>query len=131
MSEKIKLQHLQRKAVLYVRQSPGYQVLNNLESQRLQYAMEHRLRELGWQDVEVVDEDLGRSASGSQSRSGFERMVASVCMGHVGAVCAREALRFARNSRDWQQLVEVCRVPDAAALVLGAVAMAAKTGDYW
>ena len=112
MSDKIKLQHLQRKAILYVRQSSGYQVLNNLESQRLQYAMEHRLRELGWQDIEIVDEDLGRSASGSHTRSGFERMVASVCMGHVGAVCAREASRFARNSRDWQQLVEVCRVVD-------------------
>jgi len=112
MTDKIKPQHLQRKAILYVRQSSSYQVINNLESQRLQYAMQDRLRELGWQDIEVIDEDLGRSASGTHTRSGFERMVAAVCLGHVGAVCAREASRFARNSRDWQQLVEVCRVVD-------------------
>jgi DNA invertase Pin-like site-specific DNA recombinase len=112
MSDKIKPQHLQRKAILYVRQSSGYQVVNNLESQRLQYAMQDRLRELGWQEIDVIDDDLGRSASEGHTRSGFERMVAAVCMGHVGAVCAREASRFARNSRDWQQLVEVCRVVD-------------------
>lgn len=112
MSDKIKAQHLARKAILYVRQSTGYQVVNNLESQKLQYAMEQRLRQYGWQEIEIVDEDLGRSASGSGTRTGFERMVAQVCLGNVGAVCAREASRFARNSRDWQQLVEVCRVVD-------------------
>jgi DNA invertase Pin-like site-specific DNA recombinase len=112
MSEKIKSQHLARKAILYVRQSSAQQVLNNLESQNLQYAMQERLRSLGWQDIEIIDEDLGRSASGNATRTGFERMVAQVCLGHVGAVCAREASRFARNSRDWQQLVEVCRIVD-------------------
>jgi len=113
MSEKIKPQHLARKAILYVRQSSAYQVLNNLESQRLQYAMADRLRALGFTDIEVVDEDLGRSAAGSVTRTGFERMVAQVCLGQVGAVCAREVSRFARNSREWQQLVEMCRVVDA------------------
>jgi DNA invertase Pin-like site-specific DNA recombinase len=112
MSEKIKPQHLARKAILYVRQSTAYQVENNLESQKLQYAMEAHLRALGWNQVEIVDEDLGRSASGTVARSGFERMVAQVCLGEVGAVCARELSRFARNSRDWQQLVEVCRIVD-------------------
>jgi DNA invertase Pin-like site-specific DNA recombinase len=112
MSEKIKPQHLSRKAVLYVRQSSAYQVMNNLESQKLQYAMEAHLRSLGWNDVEVIDEDLGRSAGGSVIRTGFERMVAQVCLGEVGAVCAREVSRFARNSREWQQLVEVCRIVD-------------------
>jgi DNA invertase Pin-like site-specific DNA recombinase len=112
MSEKIKPQHLARKAILYVRQSSQYQVLNNLESQKLQYGMEGRLRLLGWNDVEIVDEDLGRSAGGSITRSGFERMVAQLCLGEVGAACAREVSRFARNSRDWQQLVEVCRIVD-------------------
>jgi DNA invertase Pin-like site-specific DNA recombinase len=112
MSEKIKPQHRARKAILYVRQSTAYQVENNLESQKLQYAMEAHLRALGWNQVEIVDEDLGRSASGTVARSGFERMVAQVCLGEVGAVCARELSRFARNSRDWQQLVEVCRIVD-------------------
>jgi DNA invertase Pin-like site-specific DNA recombinase len=112
MSEKVRPQHLERKAILYVRQSSPYQVLHNLESQKLQYAMEERLRHLGWRAIEVVDEDLGRSAAGLVTRSGFERMVAEVCLGKVGAVAAREVSRFARNSREWQQLVEVCRVVD-------------------
>lgn len=112
MSDKIKPQHLTRKAILYVRQSTAYQVENNLESQKLQYAMEVHLRALGWNCIEIVDEDLGRSAGGTVTRTGFERMVAQVCLGEVGAVCARELSRFARNSRDWQQLVEVCRIVD-------------------
>ena len=112
MSDKIRPQHVARKAMLYVRQSSAYQVTHNVESQKLQYGMEDRLRQLGWHEIEVVDEDLGRSASGTVMRSGFERMVAEVCLGKVGAVAAREVSRFARNSREWQQLVEVCRVVD-------------------
>ena len=112
MSEKLKPQHLSRKAMLYVRQSSAYQVSHNLESQKLQYAMRERLTQLGRREIEVVDEDLGRSAAGLVARSGFERMVAEVCLGNVGAVAAREVSRFARNSREWQQLVEVCRVVD-------------------
>lgn len=112
MSEKIHPHHLQRKAILYVRQSSPYQVLHNLESQKLQYAMQEHLRRLGWQEIEIIDEDLGRSAAGTTTRAGFERMVAQVCLGQVGAVAAREVSRFARNSREWQQLVEVCRVVD-------------------
>ena len=112
MSEKIQRQHLVRKAVLYVRQSSAYQVSHNVESQALQYAMQGRLQQLGWREIEVVDDDLGPSAAGTVTRSGFERMVAEVCLGKVGAVAAREVSRFARNNRDWQQLVEVCRVVD-------------------
>lgn len=112
MSDKIGPQHRSRKAILYVRQSSAYQVQYNEESRRLQYAMEARLRELGWSEIEVIDDDLGRSAAGTTARAGFERMVAEVCLGHVGAVAAREVSRFARNSRDWQKLVEVCRVVD-------------------
>src|SRR5438552_1170342 len=92
--------------------SPPYQVIHNLESQKLQYAMEARLGQLGWREIEVVDDDLGRSPAGVVTRAGFERMVAEVCLGKVGAVAAREVSRFARNSREWQQLVEVCRVVD-------------------
>ena len=112
MSDKIKSHHLERKAILYVRQSSSYQVANNLESQKLQYAMQERLRHLGWHDIDIVDDDLGRSAAGTVTRAGFERMVAEVCLGQVGAVAAREVSRFARNSREWQRLVEVCRVVD-------------------
>jgi DNA invertase Pin-like site-specific DNA recombinase len=112
MSDKIKPHHIERKAILYVRQSSTFQVQNNLESQKLQYAMRDRLCNLGWCDIEVIDEDLGRSASGTVTRVGFERMVAEVCLGQVGAVAAREVSRFARNSREWQKLVEVCRVVD-------------------
>lgn len=112
MSDKIKALHLERKAILYVRQSSIHQVLHHQESQTLQYAMQDHLRQLGWREIDVIDEDLGRSAAGTVTRSGFERMVAEVCLGRVGAVAAREVSRFARNSREWQQWVEVCRVVD-------------------
>src|SRR5947209_7098788 len=112
MSDKIKPHHLARKAILYVRQSSIHQVLHNRESQALQYAMRDRLVALGWSEVDTVDDDLGRSAAGGVTRVGFERMVAEVCLGKVGAVAAREVSRFARNSRDWQQLIEMCRVVD-------------------
>ncbi|HYM52335.1 MAG TPA: recombinase family protein, partial [Candidatus Dormibacteraeota bacterium] len=112
IAEKIGPRHLDRKAVLYVRQSSAHQVQHNRESQALQYAMRERLTQLGWSQVEIIDDDLGRSAAGGVVRAGFERMVAEVCLGKVGAVAAREVSRFARNSRDWQQLVEMCRVVD-------------------
>jgi DNA invertase Pin-like site-specific DNA recombinase len=121
MSDKIRPQHVARKAILYVRQSSTYQVNHNLESQRLQYAMEDRLHHLGWREVDVIDEDLGRSAAGTVMRAGFERMVAEVCLGNVGGVAAREVSRFARNSREWQHLVEVCRVVDTVLIDLEAV----------
>src|SRR5215813_1001466 len=121
MSDKIKPHHLERKAILYVRQSSTYQVSNNLESQKLQYAMQERLRHLGWRDIDVVDDDLGRSAEGTVACAGFERMVAEVCLGHVGGVAAREVSRFARNSREWQHLVEMCRVVDTVLIDLEAV----------
>src|SRR6202162_3971869 len=108
--DKIKPHHLERKALLYVRQSSAHQVCHNRESSALQYAMRDRRPALGWSAVEVIDDDLGRSAAGGVQRAGFERMVAAVCLGKVGAVCAREVSRFACNSRDWQQLIEMCRV---------------------
>ncbi len=82
------------------------------ESRTLQHAMRDRLAQVGWSEIEVIDEDLGRSAAGGTTRAGFEPMVAEVCLGKFGAVAAREVSRFARNSRDWQQLVEMCRVVD-------------------
>lgn len=110
MNEKIKEEHLQRTAILYVRQSSTFQVMNNHESRRLQYAMKKRLQEYGWESIEVIDDDLGITASGKAERSGFERMLTAVFMGTVGALAALELSRFARNSRDWQQLIEVCKM---------------------
>lgn len=129
MSDKIRAQHLARKAILYVRQSSAHQVSHNLESQKLQYAMQERLRELGWHEIEVVDEDLGRSAAGTVTRAGFERMVAEVCLGNVGAVAAREVSRFARNNREWQRLVEVCRVVDTVLIDQDAVYAPRQSND--
>ena len=77
-SDKIRPHHLARKAILYVRQSSAHQVLHNRESSALQYAMRDRLITLGWSQIETVDDDLGRSAAGSITRVGFERMVAEV-----------------------------------------------------
>src|ERR1017187_7212308 len=112
ISDKVRPHHLDRKAILYVRQSSAHQVLHNRESSALQYAMRDRLTALGWSESDVIDDDLGRSAAGGVARAGFDRMVADVCLGKVGAVAAREVSRFARNSRDWQQLIEMCRVVD-------------------
>jgi len=129
MSDKIQPHHLERKAILYVRQSSAHQVLHNRESRALQYAMRGRLDQLGWSKIETVDEDLGRSAAGSVERAGFERMVAEVCLGKVGAVAAREVSRFARNSRDWQQLIEMCRVVDTVLIDQEAVYAPRQSND--
>src|SRR5580704_2294723 len=99
ISDKVHPHHLARKALLYVRQSSAHQVLHNRESSVLQYTMRDRLTALGWSVIEVIDDDLGRSAAGGVQRAGFERMVAEVCFGKVGAVCVREVLRFARKAR--------------------------------
>ena len=84
MSDKIQRRHLERKAILYVRQSSVHQVLHNRESAALQYAMRDRLGQLGFARIDTIDDDLGRSASGSAERAGFDRMVAEVCLGKVG-----------------------------------------------
>lgn len=80
MTDKIRPHHLPRKAILYVRHSSPYQMIHNLESQKLRYAMEAPLHQLGWHEIELVDEDLGRSPSGLVTRAGFERMIAEVCL---------------------------------------------------
>lgn len=108
MNDKITPAHLGLPAFVYVRQSTQFQVQHNLESQRRQYALAERAKELGWRDVEVIDEDLGCSGSGSVARKGFERLVAAVSLGKVGGVLSLEASRLARNNRDWHQLVDLC-----------------------
>ena len=107
--ERITPAHLARRALIYVRQSTLEQVANNLESQRRQYALAERAVELGWQraNVEIIDDDLGVSAGGV-ARPGFERLLAAICGGLVGAVVSIEASRLARNGRDWHTLLDFC-----------------------
>ncbi|ABM35738.1 recombinase family protein [Polaromonas naphthalenivorans] len=104
---------LRRKAVVYVRQSTQSQVQTNLESQRRQYDLVAQARRLGFAQVEVIDDDLGRSASGMVDRPGFERLVAWLCAGEVGAVLCFDASRLARNGRDWHHLLELCGLVEA------------------
>ena len=108
---KITPEHLAREAVVYVRQSTAVQVVHNLESQRRQYGLADRARQLGWANVEVIDDDLGRSGAGAR-RPGFERLLAAICEGRVGAVLSLEASRLARNGRDWHTLLEFCGLVD-------------------
>jgi DNA invertase Pin-like site-specific DNA recombinase len=104
---------LKRKAVVYVRQSTQTQVQTNLESQRRQYDLVEVARRHGFVEIEVIDDDLGRSASGSVDRPGFERLVASVCAGDIGAVLCFDASRLSRNGRDWHHLLELCGLVQA------------------
>ena len=104
---------LKRTAVVYVRQSTQSQVMTNLESRRRQYDLVDVARQRGFVDVEVIDDDLGRSASGTVARPGFERLVAWLCAGKVGAVLCFDASRLARNGRDWHHLLELCGLVEA------------------
>ncbi|UTV39244.1 recombinase family protein (plasmid) [Ensifer adhaerens] len=108
MNTKITPDHLRRAAVVYVRQSTMTQVTGNLESQRRQYDLAGAAATTGFASVTVIDDDLGRSGSGSMERPGFERLVAQVCSGDVGAVYCIEASRLARNGRDWHHLIDLC-----------------------
>ncbi|MBV8705895.1 MAG: recombinase family protein [Acidobacteriaceae bacterium] len=108
---KIKPEHLARKALIYLRQSSEKQVRQNLESQRLQYEMAERIRGLGWQEIEIIQSDLGCSAAlASAAREGFERVLSSVALGEVGIVASREVSRLSRTDKDWCRLLEVCQI---------------------
>ena len=104
---KITTEHLARSACVYIRQSTADQLTHNHESRRRQYGLADRAKQLGWTTVEVIDDDLGRSGGGI-ARPGFERLLATICEGRVGAVLAIEASRLARNGRDWHTLIEFC-----------------------
>jgi len=106
--ERLPAEVLRRKAVVYVRQSTQMQVQNNLESKRRQYDLVAEAQRRGFTQVEVIDDDLGRSASGMVARPGFDRFVAWLCAGEVGAVLCFDASRLAHNGRDWHHLLELC-----------------------
>jgi DNA invertase Pin-like site-specific DNA recombinase len=107
-TEKITPAHLARTAFVYVRQSSPTQLRHHHESRRRQYDLAERARGLGWQDVVVIDEDLGKSGASATNRFGFQRLVADVSLGKVGAVFGLEVYRLARNNRDWYQLMDLC-----------------------
>jgi DNA invertase Pin-like site-specific DNA recombinase len=111
ISGKITESHLNRKAVVYLRQSSPGQVRRNKESQRLQYALKDKAREWGWQKIEIIECDLGASASvGATERLGFEKLTGTVAMGEVGIIFNLEASRLSRTDKDWCRLLEVCGV---------------------
>ena len=111
LNQKVLPHHLERKAVVYIRQSSMQQVRHNQESQRLQYALVDRAKTFGFRRVEVIDCDLGVSAaSGGQERKGFKQLLASIAMGNVGIIFSRELSRLSRTDKDWCHLMEVCQV---------------------
>jgi excisionase family DNA binding protein len=112
---------LQRKAVVYVRQSTQTQVEANTEGRRRQYELVDVARRRGFRTVEVIDDDLGRSASGMVARPGFEKLVAALCAGEIGAVLCFDASRLARNGRDWHHLLELCGLVEARVIDLDGV----------
>jgi DNA invertase Pin-like site-specific DNA recombinase len=120
---------LKRKAVVYVRQSTQAQVQMNLESQRRQYELVDEARRWGFRNVEVIDDDLGRSASGTVARPGFEKLVAWLCAGEVGAVLCFDASRLARNGRDWHHLLELCGLVEARVIDLDGVYNPCRPND--
>jgi len=110
---KLTAERLQRKAIVYLRQSSERQVKHNLESQNLQYALGDLAKELGFVDVEVIDADLGFSAGfGAKRRAGFDKMLAEVALGGVGLILSREISRLSRTDKDWCHLLELCQLYD-------------------
>ena len=112
MNDKITPQHLDRGAYVYVRQSSHHQVRHHHQGRQRQYDLAERARQLGFDHVEVIDDDQGKTGSGMVERTGFARLLAAVCGGEVGAVFALEASRLARNNRDWHHLIDLCALTD-------------------
>jgi len=115
---KINASHFERRACVYIRQSTSAQVLHHTESTERQYALAQRVANIGWSasSIEVIDEDLGKSGSTTDGRSGFVRLVDDVAHGRVGAVAAVEVSRLARSSNDWRRLLSLCAVADVVVL---------------
>lgn len=118
MRGRVTASRLERRAFVYVRQSTPMQVHEHVESRQRQYALADRAVSLGWQpaEVEVIDEDQGKSGSSSEGRSGFARLADAVAHGQAGAVLAIEVSRLARSSTDWQRLLQVCAVADVVVI---------------
>jgi DNA invertase Pin-like site-specific DNA recombinase len=113
-SELVKPTHLERKAVVYIRQSTPHQIVSNQESLRLQYALRQRARELGWHEasIDVIDADLGLSGASVAQRSGFKELVGRVGLSEVGLILSIDVTRLARNCSDWYPLLDICGLRD-------------------
>jgi len=113
-SELITPRHLNRKALIYIRQSSPQQVLSNQESLRMQYALQQRAQELGWPApaIEIIDCDLGTTAASAEHRQGFKDALAQVTLGHVGILLSFDVTRLSRNCSDWYPLLDVCGYRD-------------------
>jgi len=109
-SELVTPQHLQKKALIYIRQSTPHQQISNQESLRLQYALQERAQHLGWhaQDGEIIDADLGLTGASALHRTGFQELVAKVTLGQVGIILSVDVTRLSRNCSDWYPLLDVC-----------------------
>ena len=109
-SSKVGAEHLEKLAVVYVRQSSPQQVMENRESRERQYALVNNARALGWPNERVllIDEDQGQTGTRADNRAGFQRLLAEVTMDHVGIVLGLEMSRLARSSKDWHHLFELC-----------------------
>jgi DNA invertase Pin-like site-specific DNA recombinase len=114
MSDKIRPTHLDRRAVVYLRQSDPKQVREHRESTARQYALHARAVALGWpaERVQVIDEDLGQSGTSAQWRRGFQGLAEDVAHGRVGAIFGLEVARLARSSADCHRLLELCGLAD-------------------
>ena len=110
ISELVTPQHLQKKALIYIRQSTPHQQISNQESLRLQYALQERAQSLGWRadDVEIIDADLGLTGTSALHRTGFQELVAKVTLGQVGIILSVDVTRLSRNCSDWYPLLDVC-----------------------
>jgi DNA invertase Pin-like site-specific DNA recombinase len=102
--------HLQRKALIYIRQSTPHQQRSNQESLRLQYALHQHAESLGWhpEDIELIDADLGLTGASAQHRTGFQEVVAKVSLGQVGIILSVDVTRLSRNCSDWYPLLDLC-----------------------
>jgi DNA invertase Pin-like site-specific DNA recombinase len=102
--------HLQRQAVVSIRQSSANQVLNNPESLDLPYALRERACQCGWNlaDVHVIAADLGRTGSNASARPDFQELVTPASLGQVGIIFSDDVTRRARNGSDWYQLLDLC-----------------------
>jgi DNA invertase Pin-like site-specific DNA recombinase len=111
-ASKIRDVHLDRLAMVYVRQSSPQQVIENRESRERQYALADFAQRLGWaaERIVVIDEDQGLSGRTADNRAGFQRLMAEVSLNHVGAVLGLELSRLSRSNKDWHQLVDVCGI---------------------
>jgi DNA invertase Pin-like site-specific DNA recombinase len=111
-ASKIRDRHLDRLAIVYVRQSTPQQVLENRESRERQYALAQLAQRLGWpaERVVIIDEDQARSGKSADQRSGFQRLMTEVTLGHVGIVLGLELSRLSRSNADWHRLIDICGI---------------------